>query len=549
MVQIETTAETMPWGERNLHARAILLLALAAVELPFLAFLYDPIAINDSDPAWLLARTILREFVPISVFFLATLCIVGAPKFVTLSSVWRRAAAEHQWRAPIVVNIVMIAILAVLTVRLNQYGSGISLQPPWLLFSLWVTAIGAAYVVLAAAIAPFSYWRETLATERMMIALAGGAAMFIEFAAILSRQSWNALSEATFHTSAFLLSLYESDIVIIADKRALGAGDFLVNIAAACSGYEGIGLVATFLAIYLWIFRSALKFPNVFVILPIGVAAIWVLNSVRIAALISLGAHISPEVAVTGFHSQAGWMMFLLVTVAIMLITHHMEFFHKQSAIAAPSSPSPAFRASIALLAPFLAMTAAGIIAAAFTHENYWQYALRVIAISIAILAGWRYYSRLDWKIGWMPLTLGLIVGAAWIATDPAQETPSQLGEWLHTLTPTAMAVWLSLRLAGTIILVPIAEELAFRGYLHRKLVADKFEAVAEGAFSWRAFLISSALFGVLHDRWLAGALAGAVFALALYRSGKISGAIVAHMSANALIAFWAIIFGQWSLL
>lgn len=539
----------MPWGQRNLHARAILLLALAAVELPFLAFLYDPIAINDTDPAWLLARIILREVVPISVFFLATLCIVGAPKFVTLSKTWRRAAVEHQWRTPLVVNIAMIAILSVLTVRLNQYGSEISIQPPWLLFSLWVAAVGAAYVALAVAFAPPSYWRETLTAERMMIALAGGAALFIEFAAILSRQSWNALSEATFRTSAFLLSLYESDTVIIADKRVLGVGDFLVNIAAACSGYEGIGLVATFLAIYLWIFRSALKFPNVFLILPIGIAAIWVLNSVRIAALISLGAHISPEVAVTGFHSQAGWMMFLLVTVVIMLITHRIEFFHEQSAIAAPSTPSPAFRVSIALLAPFLAMTAAGIIAAAFTHESYWQYALRVIAISIAVVACWRYYRRLDWRVGGTPIVLGLIVGAAWIATDPAGDAPSELGQWLGGLTPAAMALWLFMRIFGTIILVPMAEEMAFRGYLHRKLIAEKFEAVAEGAFSWKAFLISSALFGVLHDRWLAGALAGAVFALALYRTGKIAGAIAAHMSANALIAFWAIVFGQWTLL
>jgi CAAX protease family protein len=47
--------------------------------------------------------------------------------------------------------------------------------------------------------------------------------------------------------------------------------------------------------------------------------------------------------------------------------------------------------------------------------------------------------------------------------------------------------------------------------------------------------------------RWVAGGLAGA--ALALYRSGKVTGAIIAHMSANAVIAFWAIVFGQWSLL
>ena len=142
---------------------------------------------------------------------------------------------------------------------------------------------------------------------------------------------------------------------------------------------------------------------------------------------------------------------------------------------------------------------------------------------------------------------LGLVVGAGWIATDP-NAGEGDLGPWLETLGPAAALFWVAMRVVGTTLLVPLAEELAFRGYLHRKLIADKFETVAEGAFAWKAFFISSGLFALLHERWLSGAIAGAVFAIALYRSGKITGAIAAHMSANAVIAFWAIIFKQWSL-
>ena len=105
------------------------------------------------------------------------------------------------------------------------------------------------------------------------------------------------------------------------------------------------------------------------------------------------------------------------------------------------------------------------------------------------------------------------------------------------------------MRVIGTVALVPLAEELAFRGYLHRKLIADKFETVRENAFSWKAFIVSSVLFAALHERWLAGGLAGAMFAVALYRSGKLYGAVVAHVAANALIAFAAIAFGWWGLL
>ncbi|MCK5746570.1 MAG: exosortase E/protease, VPEID-CTERM system, partial [Oricola sp.] len=293
----------------------------------------------------------------------------------------------------------------------------------------------------------------------------------------------------------------------------------------------------------------ALKFPNVFLVLPAAVAAIWILNAVRIALLVSLGAHVSPEIAVTGFHSQAGWMMFLIVTIAIMAATHRIGFFHRLEERERQET-SPSARLAAALLAPFLAMTAAAIVGAAFSAEgHYWVYALRVAALSLAVFAFWRVYRGFDWRVGLEPVLLGLAVGAVWIATDPGRGAESPLGDWIAGLPPAALGLWLALRLIGTILLVPLAEEFAFRGYLHRKLIAEKFETVAEGAFAWKAFLITTVLFALLHERWLAGAFAGAVFALALYRSGKLAGAVAAHVAANALIALWAIVFRQWSLL
>ena len=549
MAHLETASEAVRVRGTSTLTRACALLGLAAIELPFLAFLYDPVTINSSDEAWLQARVVLREIVPLSVFFLAAFCIIAIPRRLAIIAHWKEAAKDHQWRSPFAANIVSFAALSFLTLQFNEHGANFGEGPPWALFAMWTLGVGGVYLLLAAALAPVSFWRQFLFRERFTLALAFGAASMVETAAVLSRQSWSALSEATFHTSAFILSLYESNIRIEADARVLGANDFAVNIAPACSGYEGIGLVTTFLAIYLWIFRSSLKFPNVYLILPIGIAAIWILNSVRIAALISLGAHVSPEIAVTGFHSQAGWMMFLLVTIGIMAATHQISFFHNQTTSQAKATPSPAFQEAKALMAPFLAMTAAGIIAAAFTAESFWLYGLRVFALVTALYFCRHYYQRLNWRAGWEPVLLGLAVGVAWIATDPGRHETSELGLWLASLGPAALVIWLTMRVVGTVLLVPIAEELAFRGYIHRKLIADNFEKVPEAAFAWKAFIASTILFGVIHERWLAGALAGAVFAIALYRSGKISGAIIAHMAANAIIALWAIVFSQWSLL
>ena len=61
-----------------------------------------------------------------------------------------------------------------------------------------------------------------------------------------------------------------------------------------------------------------------------GIAAIWVLNALRIAVLVSIGAHVSPAVAVQGFHSEAGWIGFLIVTLSSMAVSQRMPFFAAQ---------------------------------------------------------------------------------------------------------------------------------------------------------------------------------------------------------------------------
>jgi membrane protease YdiL (CAAX protease family) len=63
------------------------------------------------------------------------------------------------------------------------------------------------------------------------------------------------------------------------------------------------------------------------------------------------------------------------------------------------------------------------------------------------------------------------------------------------------------------------------------------------------ALCISSLLFGVMHQRWIAGALSGAVYCLLVCRSNKLADAVVAHGMSNAAIVFWAIAAGQYSLL
>ena len=63
------------------------------------------------------------------------------------------------------------------------------------------------------------------------------------------------------------------------------------------------------------------------------------------------------------------------------------------------------------------------------------------------------------------------------------------------------------------------------------------------------AFIGLTVALGLMHERWLAACLAGAIYALLMYRTKRLSDPIAAHMASNAVISVWAIAAQQWSLL
>ncbi|NDF40252.1 MAG: CAAX prenyl protease-related protein [Proteobacteria bacterium] len=95
---------------------------------------------------------------------------------------------------------------------------------------------------------------------------------------------------------------------------------------------------------------------------------------------------------------------------------------------------------------------------------------------------------------------------------------------------------------------VPIAEELFFRGFVIRRCIGPDVDAVPVGEFTWLSFLLSSVAFGVLHgDAWVAGTVAGMLFALALYTRRRLDDAIVAHATTNALLSGYVVATGSWA--
>ena len=366
-------------------------------------------------------------------------------------------------------------------------------------------------------------------------------------AGLVTAKMWMPLSTLTLYSSAAMLAPLTDSVFMDVATARLGTEDFVVRISPQCSGYEGIGVMTIFAGAFLGFFRKELKFPYALLLIPAAALAVWLANSVRITSLIMLGDLWSADVAVGAFHSRAGWLLVCLVAFTVEHFAHRWRGIWKEEHL---RDHAGTWNPTVVYLVPMLMLLVAAMFTGAFSN-GVDRFEWFGFAITTAILWHYRkhyrehlrsFFSSPGFAIG-----LGLIVWAIWMLLEPSghKTSPAEFAAGWSTI---AFGFWLTMRILGSCIIVPIVEELAFRGFLLRRLISPDFTEVSLTKFTWLSFLGSSIAFGVLHQRWLAGIIAGMLFAYAQYRNGRLADAVIAHAVANFAIAVTVLATGAWQL-
>lgn len=556
MTSDDVMQANMPVTSKRLTLRWTMLIAILALELALITARYEVPPLLASDAGWpaRLFHFSNKIWAP-SLWIICSCLIIFSPRIKAIVSNLQEQSNEHGWPVWLGLHLIAFIMFAVITALIfEQPTDPARLSLPW--FSGWVAMASATLLLWLLALAPGHLWLRLIRQEHISLffgcMLGIGAWMLIgmflrQEAPLGQKEFWDSLAIPTFQLVHSLLGWFYSDLVYQPEKSIIGTDDFQVEISYACSGIEGISLITIFLAIYLWLFRKELRFPQAFWLFPLGITAIWLANAVRIAMLIMIGAFFSPDIAERGFHAQAGWIAFTLIALGAIALSNRMQFF------TVTQSDSPVVKTgkplASALLAPLLVLMTASMVTSAFSSGFEALYPLRVIAVAIALYYFRKTYNSLNWRWTWQAPAIGTAVFILWILLEPdADGSETALTQGLSELTSESAVIWLIFRVLGSVVTVPLAEELAFRGYLTRKLIAKDFENVPPGQFSWFSFALTSLLFGLLHERWIAGTLAGMGYALALYRRGQIGDAVVAHMTTNALIAIFVLTQAKWYL-
>ena len=196
-------------------------------------------------------------------------------------------------------------------------------------------------------------------------------------------------------------------------------------------------------------------------------------------------------------------------------------------------------------------------------------YALRT-ALGLGLLAHlrpWRYYAGFRLGNALLALGVGVAVCALWIAPEvglggppsglrifylrfgilPFGIPPALLKPWPSPYDPAACGWGLTLiRLAGSAFVIPVIEEFFWRGYLYRRLLNRDFLAVNPGTFERETFWLTAGLFGLEHQRFLVGALAGAAYGYLYIRTRDIRSVCIAHATTNLLLGLYVIGTGMY---
>jgi exosortase E/protease (VPEID-CTERM system) len=515
------------------------------MELLALTLRFDTQGLTGAAPWWAVSLGYAPAYLQIGLASVGAFLVIVSRRLPTLRRTLRTASRHHRWGVWLAGHGVACGVFTLVTAAVLDVET--AAVPPSLLWpGAWVLSGATVLLLWVYALAPASFWWYLVRQEYAAVLGASLVGVGVWGSGQLGQAWWAPLAEATLGVVRALLGLVYSEVRYDFAAQVVGTATFQVVIAPACSGYEGVGCVTLLLTLYLWVFRSHLRFPQALLLLPVGAVAAWGANALRLTALIALGTSVSPAVAQGGFHSQAGWIAFLLVGLGVIMMTQRYQL----CTVAPPSTAvRPPAQYATALLMPLLVLLATMVVTSALSSGVDWLYPMRVVATSVALWSCRTGYRPIPWTWRWHAIVLGMAIFGVWMALEPAgHHRTTVVAEGLAALPSGLAVVWVGFRVLGSVLIVPVAEELAFRGYVIHKLSAPDFSRVRPGQFTWGACLMSSVLFGVLHGRWLAGTLAGLGYALALRQRGQLADAVVAHMTTNALIAAYVLSHHAWSL-
>jgi uncharacterized protein len=146
---------------------------------------------------------------------------------------------------------------------------------------------------------------------------------------------------------------------------------------------------------------------------------------------------------------------------------------------------------------------------------------------------------------------VGTIIFVLWISPQAFFGQPPRLiGFDPSVFSQQPALYWLTVvfRFARLVVVVPLVEEIFWRGFLLRYLIDEKFYEVPFGKFSALAFWAVSIAFALGHSMpdWIAAFITGMTYNAVAYRTKSLTSCVLVHAITNLLLGLWIMHTHQW---
>src|SRR4029079_2612546 len=182
---------------------------------------------------------------------------------------------------------------------------------------------------------------------------------------------------------------------------------------------------------------------------------------------------------------------------------------------------------------------------------QYWIYPIQTLVCGALLGWFWRQYQFQPLKRVVFTIAVALLVFAIWISPEQfGWFAPRRDGFNPDVFSNSVGLYWIGvgIRFVRLVIVVPLVEEIFFRGFLLRYFIREEFESIPIRTFSWHSFSILTVVFPSMHSPadWVAGLLAGALYNGVAYRTRSLTSCVLAHSVTNLLLGLWIMKTQQW---
>jgi CAAX prenyl protease-like protein len=183
-------------------------------------------------------------------------------------------------------------------------------------------------------------------------------------------------------------------------------------------------------------------------------------------------------------------------------------------------------------------------------EPKYWVYPIQTVVCGALLVWWWRSYDFAWGSRWWLGVIGGVLAFVVWVAPQEWFGAERRVGGFDLWFFGGGVAFkWnAAIRVLRLVVVVPLLEELFWRGFLLRHLAHEPFDEISVGHRSWGAFGAVAVLFAVAHwgPDFVPALITGALYNLVAWSTRSIGACVIAHAVTNALLGAYIFRTQQW---